>query len=97
MMGQQPQTESLFYYFLLEDQVPEDHLLRLIDRYVDLGFIRDRLKSLYSSTGRPSIDPEVLLRLLLVGSAHAHSAGCRNDQRDSFTRSPQAIGPSRGL
>lgn len=67
MMGQQPQTESLFYYFRLEDQVPEDHLLRLIDRYVDLGFIRERLKSLYSSTGRPSIDPEVLLRLLLVG------------------------------
>jgi len=67
MMGQQPRTESLFYYFRLEDQVPEDHLLRLIDRYVDLSFIRDRLKSYYSSTGRPSIDPEVLLRLLLVG------------------------------
>ena len=67
MMGQLPRMESLFYYFRLEDQIPEDHLLRLIDRYVDLGFIRDRLRSLYSSTGRPSIDPEVLLRLLLVG------------------------------
>ena len=67
MMGQQPRTESLFYYFRLEDQIPEDHLLRLIDRYVDLSFVRERLKSFYSSTGRPSIDPEVLLRLLLVG------------------------------
>lgn len=67
MMGQLPRMESLFYYFRLEDQIPEDHLLRLIDRYVDLSFIRDRLRSLYSSTGRPSIDPEVLLRLLLVG------------------------------
>ena len=67
MMGQQSRTESLFYYFRLEDQVPEDHLLRLIDRYVDFSFVRERLKSFYSTTGRPSIDPEVLLRLLLVG------------------------------
>ncbi len=67
MMGQLPRMESLFYYFRLEDQIPEDHLLRLIDCYVDLSFVRDRLKNLYSSTGRPSIDPEVLLRLLLVG------------------------------
>jgi len=36
MMGQQPRTESLFYYFRLEDQIPENHLLRLIDRHVDL-------------------------------------------------------------
>ncbi len=68
MMGQQQRTDSLFYYFRLEDQIPEDHLLRLIDRHVDLSFVRERLKGLYSSTGRPSIDPEVLLRLLLVGN-----------------------------
>lgn len=67
MMGQQPRVESLFYYFRLEDQISEDHLLRLIDRYVDFSFVRERLKNFYSSTGRPSIDPEVLLRLLLVG------------------------------
>ena len=67
MMGQQLRTESLFYYFRLEDQISEDHLLRLMDRYVDLRFVRERLKGLYRSTGRPSIDPEVLLRLLLVG------------------------------
>jgi transposase len=67
MMGQQERTEPLFYYFRLEDQIPEDHLLRLIDQHVDLSFVRERLKPFYSSTGRPSIDPEVLLRLLLVG------------------------------
>jgi transposase len=67
MMGQQLRTESLFYYFRLQDQIPEDHLLRLVDRYVDFSFVRERLKDSYSSTGRPSIDPEVLLRLLLVG------------------------------
>lgn len=67
MMGQQTRNESLFYYFRLEEQIPEDHLLRQIDRYIDLSFVRERLKSYYSATGRPSIDPEVLLRLLLVG------------------------------
>jgi len=53
MMGQLPRMESLYYYFHLEDQIPEGHLLRLIDRYVDLRFVRDRLKSLYRSTGHP--------------------------------------------
>jgi transposase len=67
MMGLQTQNESLFYYFRLEEQIPEDHLLRLIDRHIDLSFVRERLKRFYSWTGRPSIDPEVLLRLLLVG------------------------------
>jgi len=67
MMGQQLRTESLFYYFRLEDQIPQDHLLRLIDQHIDLSFVRERLKNFYSWTGRPSIDPEVLLRLLLVG------------------------------
>jgi len=67
MMGHQPRKESLFYYFRLEDQIPDTHLLRLIDRYVEFGFVRERLKGFYRPTGRPSIDPEVLLRLLLVG------------------------------
>jgi transposase len=67
MMGQQSRTESLFYYFRLEEQIPTDHLLRMIDSHVDFSFVREQLKDFYSSTGRPSIDPEVLLRLLLVG------------------------------
>ncbi len=67
MMGHQPRREPLFYYFRLEDQIPADHLLRLIDRYVDFSFVRDRLHDTYSGTGRPSIDPEVLVRLLLIG------------------------------
>jgi hypothetical protein len=49
MMGQQLRTHSLFYYFRLEDQIPEDHLLRLIDRHVDLSFVRERLRSFYGS------------------------------------------------
>src|SRR5215469_2869876 len=67
MMGQQPRTDSLFYYFRLEDQIPDDHLLKRLDRFIDFGFARERLRDTYSAMGRPSIDPEILLRLLLVG------------------------------
>jgi transposase len=67
MMGQPYHSESLFYYFRIEDHVPENHLLRLIDRYVNLDFVREKLKPFYSDTGRPSIDPERLLRILLIG------------------------------
>src|SRR5262244_1091362 len=67
MMGQQPRTEPLFYYFRLEDQIPEEHLLKRLDRCIDFGFVRERLRETYSAIGRPSIDPEVLMRLLMVG------------------------------
>src|SRR5213082_482411 len=67
MMGRHSRGESLFYYFRLEDQVAENHLLRLIDRHINLEFIRAKLKDAYSDAGRPSIDPELLLRILLIG------------------------------
>src|SRR5271169_4137068 len=67
MMGRQTRSESLFYYFRLEDHIPENHLLRLIDHHVSFDFVRDKLRESYSETGRPSIDPEVLLRILLIG------------------------------
>jgi len=67
LLGENPRSERMFYYVRMEDIVPENHLLRLIDRHIDLKFIRDKVKHLYSHTGRPSIDPEVLLRMLLIG------------------------------
>src|SRR6516162_8770134 len=67
MMGHHARSEALFYYFRLEDQVPENHLLRLIDKHVRFEFVREQLKNSYSETGRPSIDPELLLRILLIG------------------------------
>ena len=67
MMGHNSRSESLFYYFRLEDQVPENHILRLIDRHIKFDFVRAKLKDSYSDMGRPSIDPELLLRILLVG------------------------------
>jgi transposase len=67
MMGQHDRSEALFYYFRLEDQLPENHLLRLIDKHISFEFVRQQLKDSYSETGRPSIDPELLLRILLIG------------------------------
>jgi transposase len=73
MLGQHPRSESLFYYFRLEDQVPENHLLRLVDKHIDFCFVRE-LKDSYSETGRPSIDPELLLRILLIGYLYGISS-----------------------
>src|SRR5260370_6034350 len=67
MMGHHARSEALFYYFRLEDQVPEKHLLRLIEKHISFEFVREQLKDSYSETGRPSIDPELLLRILLLG------------------------------
>src|SRR5665811_1895790 len=67
MMGQHDRSEALFYYFRLEDQVSETHLLRLIEKHISFSFVREKLKASYSDTGRPSIDPELLLRILLCG------------------------------
>ena len=67
MMGQHDRSEALFYYFRLEDQVPETHLLRLIEKHIRFEWVRERLRNSYSEIGRPSIDPELLLRILLIG------------------------------
>ena len=67
MLGEKQRSEATFYYVRMEEMVPENHLLRLVDKHIDLNFIRDKVKHLYSHTGRPSIDPEVLLPMLLIG------------------------------
>jgi len=74
MMGQHDRSEVLFYYFRLEDQIPENHLLRLIDKHISFEFVRLQLKDSYSETGRPSIDPELLLRILLIGYLYGISS-----------------------
>lgn len=55
MMGEQARTESLFYYFRLEEQIPEDHLLRLLDRYIDFSFVRETAQDLLQFD-RSSVD-----------------------------------------
>src|SRR6201996_3784294 len=74
MMGHHTRSESRFYYFRLEDQVPANHLLRLIDTHIDFSFVREQLKDSYSDTGRPSIDPELLLRIVLIGYLYGISS-----------------------
>jgi len=68
MMGSndKPQDE-LFYAFNLEDLVPQDHLLRSIDRLLNFTDLREYLAPYYSHTGRPSVDPELMIRMLLIG------------------------------
>jgi transposase len=78
MMGERLVDQgSLFYEFSLERHVSADHVLRRIDRFVDLGEMRARLAPFYSSTGRPSIDPELLIRMLLIG----YCFGIRSERR----------------
>ncbi|MGA0530810.1 IS1182 family transposase [Hansschlegelia sp. KR7-227] len=78
MMGErQVDQASLFYEFSLDRHVPQDHLLRAIDRFVDLSEVRRELARFYSATGRPSIDPELLIRMLLVG----YCFGVRSERR----------------
>src|SRR6056297_2596682 len=72
MLGPKQEAQAaLFYEFSLEDHVPQDHLLRSVDRFVDLSSIRGHLADFYSHTGRPSVDPELLIRMLLVGYCFA--------------------------
>jgi hypothetical protein len=77
MAPKQADQAALFYKFSLERHVPASHLLRNIDRFVDLSVIRSELAPYYSSTGRPSIDPELLVRMLLVGYCY----GIRSERR----------------
>lgn len=67
MKGKSDKNKSMFHYFDMDELVPEDHILRLINKYVDFNFIHDKVKHLYSHTGRPSIDPEQLIKMLLIG------------------------------
>jgi len=78
MMGQRGDgQEQLFYDFNLDRLVPQDHLLRHINRVLDLSGLRKHLAPFYSHTGRPSIDPELMIRMLLVG----YCFGIRSERR----------------
>jgi transposase len=78
MMGDRlVMQDCLFYQFRLDDHVPADHMLRTIDCFVDLDQLRRHLAPFYSVTGRPSIDPELMIRMLLVG----YCFGIRSERR----------------
>lgn len=78
MIGERQVVQgALFYEFSLESHVPAEHMLRSIDRFIDFGDLRTHLAPFYSSTGRPSVDPELLIRMLIVG----YCCGIRSERR----------------
>src|ERR1700744_6055748 len=77
MMGRRVMAEPLFYRFRIEDHVPEDHLLRVVDQLLDTAFVRKIMAPFYSTIGRPSIDPELMVRMLLIGYLN----GIRSERR----------------
>jgi transposase len=80
MMGRRCGDQaSLFYQFHLDDRVPKDHLLRRIDCFVmtALADMHERLKPYYSEIGRPSVDPDLMIRMLIVGYCY----GLRSERR----------------
>ncbi len=78
MLGPQQVTQDeLFYEFSLETHVPDRHLLRRIDALMDFSEVRTHLAPFYSSTGRPSVDPELMIRMLIVG----YCFGIRSERR----------------
>ena len=92
MMGFQGNNqERLFYSFNLEDHIPQNHLLRGIDHYLDLSNLRQHLSEFYSHTGRPSIDPELMIRMLIIGysfnKARGHPLKARSQEAKRIRRS----------
>ena len=80
MMGRQIGDQANFFYeFRLDDRVPKDHLLRRIDRFLSpvLGGLHEQLRPYYSEIGRPSIDPELMIRMLIVGYCY----GLRSERK----------------
>src|SRR3984893_14760792 len=78
MMGERRTVQDeLFYGFSLERHVPDNHMLRKVDRFVDLSDVRAQLGPFYSDVGRPSIDPELMIRMLIVG----YCCGIRSERR----------------
>ena len=84
MMGRRKSEQGhLFYAFDLEAAVPDDHQVRRIAAVLDLSWVRVELAPHYSNTGRPSVDPELMIRMLILGYVFAirsERALCREVQ-----------------
>ncbi|MEK7778383.1 MAG: IS1182 family transposase [Chloroflexota bacterium] len=67
MLGQKDLQTKLFYRFSLEEAVPQDDFYRKLEKAVDLSWVRQRVAHRYALIGRPSIDPEVIVKIELIG------------------------------
>jgi hypothetical protein len=93
MMGERRSgQDALFYEFSLERHIPAEHSPRSIDRFVAIDGVRQELAPLYSEMGRPSIDPELMIRMLTTALASARSGGRRGspEPRPSLVLSARA-------
>lgn len=96
MIGQRGGSqERLFYSLNLDDHVPSDHLLRGIDRFFDLGDLRQHLAPYYSKTGRPSIDPGLMVRMLIIGYCFGIRSDASSMRRGSRESGLSLVLPSR--
>jgi len=96
MLGPRQEAQAeLFYEFSLEDHVPQDHLLRSIDRFVDLTIIRAHFADFHRHTGRPSVDPELLIRKSARSLHRARMSAQRTFQPVAAVK-PSALRPPRG-
>lgn len=77
MMGRQIAKKERLTAFSVDDYVPANHLLRQIDRFLELSALRQSLSGYYSAKGRPSIDPELMIRMLIIGYCY----GIRSERR----------------
>jgi transposase len=77
MIGRQATKRECFVSISLEEYVPQDRLLRVVDRFLDLSEFRQSLAGSYSHTGRSSIDPELMIRMLIIGYCY----GIRSERR----------------
>src|ERR1044072_6263049 len=80
MMGRQRRDQGrLFYEFQLEDRIPDNHLLRRMNVFVPVALadLHKELEPYYSDIGRPSVDPELMIRMLIVGYCYGIRSECR--------------------
>jgi transposase len=95
MMGRQENGQGQFFYaFDLDEVIPPDHLVRQIDGLLDLSWVHKELAPYYSHTGRPSIDPVLMIRMLIVGYVFALSS--QASQRSLAHRSASDMGCEAG-
>ena len=96
MMGQQGGGQDrLFYSFNLDEHVPPDHLLRGINQFLDLSDLRQYLAGYYSNTGRPSIDPELMIRMLVIGYCFSSERAVRRGSPESGVSLVLPLGTGR--
>lgn len=67
MLNRHENRQMKMHFVTLEDLMPQEHFLRNLDRLVDFSFIYDKVVPLYSNTGQPSVDPVLLVKMLLLG------------------------------